>query len=218
MFLDSLTVIMFAIYIYVIFMVIQKDDYASMLIATLVIAILLCYRRRGYLRIETFSPGEQAYVQGGSTAQSQHAMPKHFASVVNSVPKVPQAHESNPIPIKNDPSLMYNNVSAYDGLCLNTGNKEFWSHSPNNVPLINDKSLYTVMGYTTSEKPVKSDPSSLSGPTLDGTDQTPQKMFMLANNVSSPNCCPSTFSTSTGCVCTTDKQRDFVASRGFNSS
>ena len=217
MILDKLTLIMFVIYIYVIFMIIQKDDYSSMLIATLVIAILLCYRRRGYLNIETFNPDEMAYIHGGSSAQSQHAMPKHFANVVNSVPKVPLAHESNPIPIKNNPNLMYNNVSAYDGLCLNTGNKEFWSHSPNNVPLINDNSLYTVMGYSTSEKPVKSDSSSLSGPTLDGTDETPQKMFMLANNVASPNCCPSTFSTSTGCVCTTDNQRDFVASRGFNN-
>ncbi len=217
MFLDNLTVIMFAIYIYVIFMVIQKDDYASMLIATLVIAILLCYRRRGYLRIETFSPGEQAYFSGGSPAQSQDAMPKNFANVVSNLSNVSQAVETNPIPIQNDPNLMYNNVSAYDGLCLKTGNKQFWSHSPNNVPLINDESLYTILGHTTSEKPVMSDPSSLSGPSLDGTEDTPNKMFMFANNVSSPNCCPSTFSTSTGCVCTTDNQRDFVAARGFNN-
>ena len=215
MFLDNLTIIMFAIYIYVIFMVIQKDDYSSMLIATLIIAILLCYRRRGYLRIDTFSPGDLAYVQGGSPAQSQDYMPKRFADVIKNVRPSPTT--SNPISIQNDPGLVYNNVSSYDGLCLKTGNKEFWSHSPNNVPLINNDSLYTVMGYSTSEKPVKSDPSSLSGPTLDGTNETPQKMFMFANNVSSPNCCPSTFSTSTGCVCTTDNQRDFVAARGFNN-
>lgn len=217
MFLDNLTVILFAIYIYVIFMVIQKEDYTSMLIATLIVAILLCYRRRGYLRIERFEPGEMAYVQGGSQAQSQNYMPESFKRVVNKVAKNPVSVESNSVAIQNDPSLVYNNVSAYDGLCLKTGNKEFWSHSPNNVPLISNDSLYTVMGYSTSEKPVKSDPSSLSGPTLDGTNQTPNKMFMLANNVASPNCCPSTFSTSTGCVCTTDAQRDFVASRGFNN-
>jgi len=217
MFLDNVTVILFAIYIYVIFMVIQKDDYSSMLIATLIVAILLCYRRRGYLRIERFKPGEMAYIQGGSQAQNQDYMPESFKRVINKVSNNPMAVESNPIAIQNDPNLLYNNVSAYDGLCLKTGNKEFWSHSPNNVPLISNDSLYTVMGYSTSEKPVKSDPSSLSGPTLDGTDQTPNKMFMLANNVASPNCCPSTFSTSTGCVCTTDAQRDYVASRGFNN-
>jgi hypothetical protein len=39
-------------------------------------------------------------------------------------------------------------------------------------------------------------------------------MFMWANNVASPLCCPSTFSTSTGCVCTTQNQRDYIAGRG----
>ena len=38
------------------------------------------------------------------------------------------ASDDSPIPIINDPNLVYNNVSSYDGLCLNTGNKEFWSH------------------------------------------------------------------------------------------
>ena len=36
-----------------------------------------------------------------------------------------------------------------------------------------------------------------------------------ANNVTSPSCCPSTFSTSTGCVCSTKNQRDFIAARGM---
>ena len=35
-----------------------------------------------------------------------------------------------------------------------------------------------------------------------------------SNNRTSPNCCPGTFSTSTGCVCTTENQRDFIAGRG----
>mgnify|MGYP001492916800 FL=1 len=39
-------------------------------------------------------------------------------------------------------------------------------------------------------------------------------MFMWANNVSSPLCCPSTYTTSTGCLCTTKNQRDFIAGRG----
>ena len=58
------------------------------------------------------------------------------------------------------------------------------------------------------------DQANLEGPPVDGEKGSPEKKFMLANNVTSPACCPSTFSTSTGCVCTTQKQRDFVASRG----
>ena len=221
-------VVTMAIYIYLLFMIIQKDDYCSMVIMTLIVSILLCYHRRGYLKMENFNANEFAYID--SKPQHQDNMATNFTntlqklkdklenetqSVKNSITNT--VSDTSPIPIKNDPNLVYNNVSSYDGLCLTTGNKEFWSHSPNNVPLINDKNLYTIMGHTSSNKPVMSDPSSLSGPSLDGTEDTPNKLFMFSNNASSPNCCPSTFSTSTGCVCTTDKQRDFVASRGFNS-
>ena len=157
-----------------------------------------------------------AYLDSNSP-QNQDMMPRHFASVVDSIAKKQQPKVTNQVAVNNDPGLLYNNVSAYDGLCLKTGNAEFWSHSPNNVPLIGNDTLYTVQGHSTPEKPVKSDPSSLSGPSIDGTPDQPNKMFMFANNQVSPNCCPSTFSTSTGCVCTTDKQRDFVASRGYNN-
>ena len=58
------------------------------------------------------------------------------------------------------------------------------------------------------------DNSALFGPPIDGQDGSDKKMFMFANNRTSPNCCPGTFSTSTGCVCTTENQRDFIASRG----
>ena len=215
MFLDTLTMIILAVYIYVLFVMINKNDYYTMLIATLVVCIILCWRRRGSF-IEGFHPREMAYLDSNSP-QYENAMPQHFASVVDSIAKKQQPKVTNPVAISNDPGLLYNNVSAYDGLCLKTDNAEFWSHSPNNVPLVNDDTLFTVQGHSTPEKPVKSDPSSLSGPSIDGTPDQPNKMFMFANNQSSPNCCPSTFSTSNGCVCTTDKQRDFVASRGYNN-
>ena len=55
------------------------------------------------------------------------------------------------------------------------------------------------------------------GPSITGVDGDDQNMFMLYRNKSSPNCCPSTFSTSTGCVCTTQDQRDYIARRGMVS-
>lgn len=215
MFLDTLSLILIVIYIYVLFCMIQKDDYTSMVIATLIICIVLCYRRRGGLRIiNAFNPGEFAHLDGD--VQREDSMSKHFEDVLSDIKKK-QPVVSDPVSITNDPGLTYSNVSSYDGLCLKTGNEEPWRHSPVNVPLIDNDKLFTIQGHMTPEKPVLSDPSSLSGPTLDGTTLTPNKMFMFANNQSSPSCCPSTFSTSTGCVCTTDKQMDFVASRGFNN-
>ena len=107
------------------------------------------------------------------------------------------------------------NTGPYDGLCLKTGNKEYWMKSPDETSLVPNEGLYT---YLSSQGPIKmklSDQSALRGPPVDGVDGSAEKMFMFANNISSPLCCPSTFTTSTGCMCTTKNQRDFIASRGY---
>jgi hypothetical protein len=85
-----------------------------------------------------------------------------------------------------------------------------------------DKENYKLLSSTTIFSPVgegiklTSDPASGTFPTVDGEEGSPQNLFMLAHNVAHPSCCPSTFSTSTGCVCTTNKQRNFINSRGNN--
>ena len=44
-------------------------------------------------------------------------------------------------------------------------------------------------------------------------------MYIFANSYASPECCPSTFSTDRGCICTTDTQRTYLgASRGYNKT
>lgn len=53
-----------------------------------------------------------------------------------------------------------------------------------------------------------------SYPTVDGKKGSPKNLFMFAYNRSSPACCPSTFSSSRGCVCMSDAQRNFVNMRG----
>jgi len=109
----------------------------------------------------------------------------------------------------------YMNTGPYDGLCLKTGNTEYWMKSPDETALVPNDGLYT---YLSSQGPIKmklSDQAALRGPPVDGVAGSPEKMFMFANNVTSPLCCPSTFSTSTGCVCSTKNQRDFIAARGM---
>ena len=111
-----------------------------------------------------------------------------------------------------DPKIL--NMGPYDGIMLKTGNEECWMKSPDNTALVPNDGLYS---YLSSQGPIKmklSDQAALNGPPVDGVKGSPEKMFMLANNVTSPLCCPSTFSTSTGCLCTTKNQRDFVNSRG----
>jgi len=124
--------------------------------------------------------------------------------------------KTDPIPIKGNYFVVNNNISSYDGLCINTGNKDYWKQSPDDLPLIKDKDLYTMQGHNSPLKPVIADYSSLYGPSIDGDEDSSNKLFMFSNNLSSPACCPSTFSTSTGCLCTSKKQRDFIISRGNN--
>ena len=107
------------------------------------------------------------------------------------------------------------NTGPYDGLCLKTGNTDSWMKSPDETALVPNDRLYT---YLSSQGPIKmrlSEQAALRGPPVDGVPGSAEKMFMWANNVTSPLCCPSNFSTSTGCVCSTKNQRDFIASRGM---
>lgn len=53
----------------------------------------------------------------------------------------------------------------------------------------------------------------LLGPEVELGDDN---LFIFKNNQCKPECCPASFSCGSGCVCTTAKQRDFIASRGGN--
>ena len=135
----------------------------------------------------------------------------------SSSPPEQRIKDVDPIPIiRGNQFLVNNNISSYDGLCINTGNEDYWKKSPDDLPLIDDKNLYTLQGHNSPLKPVIADYSSLYGPSIDGEDDSPNKLFIFSNNLSSPACCPSTFTTSTGCICTSKKQRDFITSRGKN--
>lgn len=42
------------------------------------------------------------------------------------------------------------------------------------------------------------------------------QMFMFADNKFKPECCPSTYTSSTGCACITQEQVDYINQRGGN--
>lgn len=118
----------------------------------------------------------------------------------------------NALPGKKPPTSKVN--MPYDGVCIQTGNSDKWMKSPDNSELIPNDKLYTYLANQIPLKTGLSDQTVLKGPPIDGVKGSPEKMFMWANNVSSPLCCPSTYTTSTGCLCTTKNQRDFIAGRG----
>ena len=98
-------------------------------------------------------------------------------------------------------------IGSYDGLKLHPTGGSSWRHYPSNAPLIKGK-VFVPQG---TPVPLKNEEY--------GVDIPKDSMFMFARNIASPLCCPSTYSTSTGCVCTTPEQRRIIgATRGGNKT
>jgi hypothetical protein len=94
---------------------------------------------------------------------------------------------------------------SYDGIRLIANKYDGWRKQPADVPLLKDK-LFVPQGT----------PLPLANEMVHSQIPT-NSMFYFARNQAKPECCPSTFSTSTGCVCTTPQQRQFVGvMRGQN--
>jgi hypothetical protein len=101
---------------------------------------------------------------------------------------------------------------TYDGLIIKKG-----SGKPDYPILSQDKVAYhSPVGDAYALNPDAA--ASKYYPTIDGTPNSPHHMFMFAYNRSSPDCCPSTFSSDRGCVCMSEAQRNFINRRGNQKS
>jgi len=99
-------------------------------------------------------------------------------------------------------------IGSYDNLQLKTNcGEEGWRKPPCNPP---EKSSLMFLPQGTP-LPLKNE--------MIYSELPSDSMFILAQSVSSPDCCPSTFSTDRGCVCTTPLQRKYIGEmRGANKS
>jgi hypothetical protein len=216
---DNMHLIILGLYAYILLCHVKDTDYVSMIVLTAVTCIAICQLKKKNNIFNTVEgnycnkPSDNIEGLDNNTA-SADAAPAD-ASPADVAPADASKEDKNPLGsdiVRELPASM----GPFDGLCLQTGNKEYWMKSPDNTALIPNDSLFSYLSSQGPLKPVFSDNSALFGPTIDGQPGSPKKMFMFANNRTSPNCCPGTFSTSTGCVCTTENQRDFIASRGNN--
>ena len=104
-------------------------------------------------------------------------------------------------------------MGSYDGLCLNS------IAESKDYTLVDDKDLNTYLGVQGPVIQKKTDSNELSGPSIDGKTKSPQKMTMFENNKTSFECCSdSPYYTSTGCLCLSEDQKNFIQSRGFNNN
>ena len=221
--MDLMTVGILVVYAYVIFKMCKPDEYLKKGVVTAVVLVLLMGVTEGF----SVKGVEDKLKSAASTLETDleeavHTVEDDIKGVFEHTNVDTNRVGKGPLDlvgggIMGPKGQAPGSQMPYDGLCLKTGNHEYWMKSPDNEPLLPNDTLYTYLG---SEGPIKmkiSDQAALIGPPVDGVKGSPEKMFMFANNRSSLSCCPSTFSTSTGCICTTENQRDYVAERGGNN-
>ncbi len=90
-----------------------------------------------------------------------------------------------------------------DGLVLHPPGDSTWKEYPSSAPLLKNP-IFVPQG---AGVPLRNEEVPVNIPD--------DSMFYFAKNVASP-ACSSSFSTSTGQICTTKKQRDFINKRGNN--
>ena len=114
-----------------------------------------------------------------------------------------------------DSGYLNYSMGPYSNLILKPKGCSKWRHPPANLPLNNDINNNVYQG---NQLPLKKnkyiDLNNPDGPNVDGTKNSPKSLFMFSFNKCSPECCPSTYSCDKGCVCTNEKQRHFINTRG----
>ena len=214
----NMHLVILGIYAYVLLYHVKDSDYVSMVLLTAATCMAICY-----LKKNNELPKRLPLMEGASTCKKNDLQKGILIEGADCTPEGfknsgKEGYDNALSPKVNAGQNIVRSLPAsmgpFDGLCLQTGNKEYWMKSPDNTALIPNDALFSYLSSQGPTKPVFTDNSALYGPSVDGHPESDKKLFMLANNRTSPNCCPSTFSTSTGCVCTTKNQRDFVASRG----
>lgn len=101
-------------------------------------------------------------------------------------------------------------IGTYDGLCLSG------LTTKTNYNLVSNDKINAYMGVQYPTEELATEDDSLDGPSIDGDDDSPHKLSMFANNMTSINCCgDSPYVSSSGCVCMTKKQKNFIQNRGL---
>ena len=205
--MNYLSILVIIGYIVVLFYFVGDTEYLKMLGLTLVTAIVICQLKN---RVEGLENSNNNNANSNSDNFGNISAEPIESPSDSSPPQNVVRVEPSVSPI--DSKLR---IGPYDGLCVRTLNQKFRDF---NSALIDNDKLMNFQGVQGPVQNVVSDNSDLSGPTVDGDPNSPQRLFMFANNKASLNCCPSTYSTDRGCVCSTEKQDNFVRRRGFNNS
>ena len=214
------------VFTYLLFFKIKNNDYLSMILLTIISAYLICNVKNVETihckdNIETLENEDTEDIDlsdnGNLDSITFENNPDFIKKLSNKSIKDKVSSNENLKEISNDFDIVkfdnINRIGPYDGLCLTNTKK-----NKDKYELVDNNQLQTYLGVQGPVQSTNTDNSSLNGPTIDGEEGSPQRLFILANNKSSINCCDeSNISTSTGCVCIPEKQKKFINSRGFNN-
>jgi hypothetical protein len=158
----------------------------------------LVRRREGYQNANVEEPVEEEVVAENSVPannttanNSANNAPANSAAPVNNAAVVNTPVEgfaSYNVANAGGAKDVYQPIGQFDGVKLSTGNSvSSWRYTAPNEPLTGAEFV-------------------------PGDDE----LFMFKNNQCKPECCGASFSCGGGCVCTTPKQRQYIAERGGN--
>ncbi len=101
-------------------------------------------------------------------------------------------------------------IGLQEGMAIMGASVDYVMGSDSPVSWTNKANSYAAsMGYTSS-KDKYSQNTGTPVPLPEG------ELFMFSNNQFKPECCPSTYSSSSGCACITQEQINYINQRGGN--
>jgi hypothetical protein len=139
-------------------------------------------------------PGAMPPIQGLSApvgaASTDPVVSRNASASTTTMPAAPMKEAFTSYYLENGAGAKdaYQPIGAYDGVTLPTGNSvSSWRYTAPN--------------------------EKLNGAEF---EPGPDSLFMFKNNQCKPECCGASFSCGGGCVCTSPKQRQYIAERGGN--
>ena len=167
---------------------------SGLLLILLANLIMVYYTPYGISPMEAFQNANASSANSANSANSMNSMnsnanmPMKPMAVANNSGNAVEGFNSFYLENAGGAKENYSPVGAFDGVKLSTGNSvSGWRYTAPNEPLT-------------------------------GAEFEPgaDSLFMFKNNQCKPECCGASFSCGGGCVCTTPKQRQYIAGRGGN--
>ena len=140
--------------------------------------------------------------------------PPKLPEMTNNVDEPAGAAGDTDGPATDGPAPLSYTMGTLDGIRLKTGCPGNWRHPPCGARFASSTQNQAVQGHQLPLVTPATKNEFPTAPSVDGNAGSPQSMFMLAYNQSDPACCPSTYSSDRGCVCTTPAQREWIARGG----